>query len=209
MFFVAILVIAAQDARVAVEQLKSDSLEVRDEAERILLGNSEAVEPLLRELARGTDGEAAARAQKVLRVLEVRRELWPPLLERMPGVDIDIATGALSWGRLLKVLEDQCVPPELRQRLVVHALAEPCDETVTLYALDQALEFAMTEQWGSIAWLAESAPRHKVSLQAANVLLYWLVPEAAPHFVKLLDSRWADVRSVGLLAVRALRVMES
>lgn len=76
-----------------IEKLRSQTIEERDEAFRRLKALGKAATAELQKAASSGDGELAARAKHLLRILEVRELLTPRLREAAPELEDRLAAG--------------------------------------------------------------------------------------------------------------------
>src|SRR5437867_2986519 len=88
----------AQDARLLVQMLRSESVEEREEAERKLKAIGRPALPELEKAAKAVDAEAAERAKHLLRVIPVMEALTPNILRRIPGIEERLALKETYWG---------------------------------------------------------------------------------------------------------------
>lgn len=89
-------------ARTLVERLRSDSVEVRAEAEQALYALGNAALPALREAFRDPDPDVAARARRLFHLIPARRRLTPGLRRAIPDLEDRLSGGdPHAWTRLL------------------------------------------------------------------------------------------------------------
>ena len=87
-----VLLLAQGSAELLVEQLASDDVEVRVEAEARLLELGSKALPALRAALRHRDSEVGIRARACLERLEVRIDLTPALIA-LPGLEARLLEG--------------------------------------------------------------------------------------------------------------------
>lgn len=87
-FVVAVLILAAQeDPAKLLDQLRSESVELREAAARKLADAGRAVLPLLEKAAKDPDSEVVERVVRIRRVIELRATLSPALRKKFPGIE--------------------------------------------------------------------------------------------------------------------------
>ena len=81
------------DVRALIAELGADRIEVREPAEQRLLALGQRALPSLRKAVEGDDNEVAARAMRLVRILEVAVQLTPAFRKAWPGVAETLAFG--------------------------------------------------------------------------------------------------------------------
>ena len=80
------LVLLQDDPSALIEQLRSESVEVRESASKRLKELGAAAKPALEKAAKDPDKEVATRASLLLRILQLKSELTPGLQQALPNV---------------------------------------------------------------------------------------------------------------------------
>ena len=76
-----------QDIRALIEKLRSESIEERDTADRHLRALGLAAKPELGNASRDPDSEIAARARRIIAIIDVVEILTPGLRKAVPGIE--------------------------------------------------------------------------------------------------------------------------
>ena len=98
----------AAQARDLIEKLRSDKVEVREEAARKLKEMGKAALPELEKATMDNDSEVAGRALILLKAINARELLGPAIPKAMPGIDGRLASGeAHSWTDAMMELLDR------------------------------------------------------------------------------------------------------
>lgn len=112
----AAMLVLAQDetVRTLIEQLSSDSIDVRSEACRKLEAIGRPALPLLEKAAQDPDGEVASRAKSLLVRIPIRERLTPALLSQVKDIYERLADG--QWKQVFLELATDLRQPEERRR---------------------------------------------------------------------------------------------
>ena len=155
-----------------IEQLGSEEISVREEAELKLKAIGENAEPGLKKAAEGKDPELSARALRLLRRIQIIRRLTPTFIQVRPEVIDRLASGDdLAWTTVL--LEVQSSDPSGRPRYL------------KLRRLD--LEPLLAEAF-------KGANSSKLKSDLCSFCLDWRIRAAIPQIGKLLADRDVEVR---------------
>src|SRR5688572_23376827 len=102
MLFALLLLLACQDEPAGlIEKLRSENPEIRDAATQKLKELGEAARPALEKASRDHDGEVAARAGYLLRILQLKNALTPNLQKAIPSAADRLAHGeGVEWTRV-------------------------------------------------------------------------------------------------------------
>ncbi len=93
---------SGRKARALVEKLRSDSVELRAEAEQALDALGDAALPALREAFRDADPDVAFRARRLFHLIPARRRFTPGLRRAVPDLEDRLSGGdPRAWTRLL------------------------------------------------------------------------------------------------------------
>ncbi len=213
-----LLLFHQDDAATLVEKLRSDTVDVRDEAAQRLKELGAPALPALDTVANDKDPEVAARATHIARVIRTQQLLTPNLIRRMPGVEERLAKGdAHEWTLVLLKADAYRNQPEGIEKadleaLVVRAFqgAKTLDEqkdlcwTVKTHKLSAASSevcrlFDIRERNGERA--SRHSPVRDLHARALEALGELEDHQAAPKIVELLTRGDADTASgaAGLL----------
>ena len=87
---------AARQVREILEKLRSEKIEVREEAGRRLKELGKVAVPALKKASHGADSELAARARHLLRAIGIRQKLSPRLELHAFTADLSVRAVARS-----------------------------------------------------------------------------------------------------------------
>ncbi len=191
-------------------------MEQREEAEKKLKALGRLAAADLLEASKGSDSEAASRAKRLLRILDLRETLPPALLKHHPGAEDRLVGGGHEWTKLFLLAaaevqpnQPRGVPPELRRTdlepLAAEALrgAETPEEREGVSRIISRLGLlnavpALVEMLGSTSAEVRAAACYPLgSLERREV---------APQIIPLLrDPRTAEAAGSSLVELRAWR----
>jgi len=177
-----IFLLQADSARELVERLRSETVEVREEAEARLKKLGKSAAPELEKAAKDPDREVAGRAQFLLRLLAVRDELTFALKEAFPGIEeVLVKGGDGAYGAALVRAADKDKFPTLNARDL---------EALVLPAVRGAL---LPEEREAVCRVASR----------------FCFRTAAPQILRFLSDPSPDVRGAATAALAALEARES
>jgi len=175
------LVLAAlQPADEAVRRLRSDDLAERDGAAAELRRLGEAARPALERAARDTDADAAGRASRVLRAIDVERRVSPAVRAALPGL-VDRLIDEDAWVEAFVAACEyaETGPPSLTQA----DLAPLAEEAIRRMRDNDAWEVLRHAH----RWRLAAAVRQRLRAgdrTARQELLQLRVMEAVPDLVR-------------------------
>jgi HEAT repeat protein len=209
----ALVVLSLQDARPFkewVDQLRSDSIDEREEATRRLRAAGRAAEAELKKAAADADAEVAQRARHLLRILELRDLLSDGLRQALPGIEERLAGGPpQAWVEaFMSASAKPDVKPQDLGPLVGPALKNAATNDLRIQVMNQAgqrqIQAAAPEL---IRYLRDKSP--DLSQAAAYALCQTQAPESRPEILKLLADKDVEARRLGALIAGNMGIREA
>jgi HEAT repeat protein len=186
-----LLVLAAQepDVQTLIAELRSDTPASREEAFRKLIKLGDSIEAEMRKLTEDRDAEVAARAKKLVHLIETRRRLPANLRSLDPGIETRLAFGEPhEWTDVFRLVIDW---PDDRwnklQRYDLEALAAPALEYATPEEVDTVFDLIDEYRLRTAAAALVKVKTVPPYLSAEQIARLGMRESAIPWLLGLLD----------------------